>query len=99
VTRLSFKRLSTPLLLDDELVLDAKRSGTHARACGDRLVALVVHHARERDRPLHDDVQGVVAERLMPETGWGSCVKAGAEPMPVAPQHPRGAYRDRNGSR
>src|SRR5882762_5254740 len=84
-----FKRLSTPLLLDDELVLDAKRSrhGTRAHA-GDRLVAHVVDHAEERDRAvLHDDVQGVVTDRLHAGKPAGAHrVKAGAEPMPVAPQ-------------
>src|SRR5258706_7518574 len=81
-------RLATRLL-DDELVLDTKRSRHLTRAqAGNGLVALGVHHAEQCDLPVFDDdVERVVAERLHAgEPTEVHAVKAGAERMAVAPQ-------------
>src|SRR5260221_6669391 len=77
--------------LDDQFVLDTEGALDLTRAqTGDRLVGLAVHDAEQGDcSALHDDMKGIVAKRLHPwETPKTHGVKAVAERMPMAPQHP-----------
>jgi len=101
VTRLSSSAYLR-LLLDDELVLDAKRSRHATRAhAGDRLSLSLSTTPRSVIVPCFTmTCRGSRRAAPCREPAGAHRVKAGAEPMPVAPQHASaGAYRDRNGSR
>src|SRR5437899_7143428 len=77
-------------VLDDQFIFDSEgpRDITRAEAC-DRLAALAVHNAEQRDcSALHDDVKRIVAKRLHPwEAPKTYRVKAVVERVPMAPQH------------